>query len=92
MNGVFFALHSKLVIKFTRKLYIYHGNPIMVIFKFEIELVNVQFLQEEKGILFDVIVNDNSCLIKKESLLMDQYKLCICICDWVDVYVYWWSI
>jgi hypothetical protein len=30
----------------------------MVIFKFEIQLINVQFLQEEKGILFDVIVND----------------------------------
>ena len=40
----------------------------MVIFKFEIQLINVQFLQEEKGILFDVIVNDNSCLIEKRII------------------------
>ena len=38
----------------------------MLIFKVEIELVNVQFLQEEKRILFDIIIDDNSCLIKKE--------------------------
>ena len=51
----------------------------MVIFKFEIELVNVQFLQEEKGILFDVIVNDNSCLIEKRRIGCGSIQVVICI-------------